>query len=61
MRQHIDIIVTAVLVVIVGAAMNLSGVPEKAAAQGSAYDVQLGPRPFFLVNDMENGALKASC
>jgi hypothetical protein len=47
MRQHIDIIVTAVLVVIVGAAMSLSGVPEKAAAQGSAYDVQLGRGPSF--------------
>lgn len=31
---------------------------ERRQAHGQAQEVQLGPRPFFLINDMDNGKLK---
>lgn len=40
------------------AAALLAGVPAASAADG-ALNVEIGPRPFYLVNDMDQGALKA--
>jgi glycerophosphoryl diester phosphodiesterase len=45
--------VTLALAIAIGAAM--AAVPDKAAADAN---VQLGPRPFFLINDMDDSPLK---
>jgi glycerophosphoryl diester phosphodiesterase len=47
-------IVTLGLAIAIGAAT--AAVPDKAAAD--AANVQLGPRPFYLMNDMDDGPLK---
>ncbi|KAK4899567.1 hypothetical protein LTR27_003300 [Elasticomyces elasticus] len=37
---------------------NQGGYGGSGAASGSGINVQLGPRPFYLVNNMDNGTLK---
>jgi glycerophosphoryl diester phosphodiesterase len=49
-------IVTLGLAIAIGAAM--AAVSDKAVADANAANVQLGPRPFFLINDMSDSPLK---
>jgi glycerophosphoryl diester phosphodiesterase len=57
MRQHV---ISIRLATIVAACSVSAGAAAGGAGQGGAgHRVQLGPRPFFLVNDMENSTLKS--
>ena len=54
MRQHVISFGFAAIIAV------SAGLATSAAAQneGEEHSVQLGPRPFFLVNDMEDSRLK---
>ena len=54
MRQHVISFGFAAIIAV------SAGLATSAAAQneGKGHSIQLGPRPFFLVNDMQNGRLK---
>ena len=52
------------LAVLAFASLTVAGSPQTADAQpqnppGQGHAVQLGPRPFFLVDDMKEGPLKS--
>ncbi len=56
MKRHPWILVLAVLVA--GTACASRGGDDEGHGDGRARTAQLGPRPFFLVNEMSDGALK---
>jgi len=47
------------LAVVMSVAAPLSAQKSKQANEGQGHSIQLGPRPFFLVQDMEDSKLKA--
>src|SRR5262245_51340060 len=57
MRMHC--VITVTLGVLISAASPLSGQKSNGNSNGgNGHSVQLGPRPYFLVQDMEDSALK---
>ena len=56
-QRIIRLALAAAFSVIVGAALAANGGDDRDRGRGDS-NVQLGPRPFFLVNDMEDSSLK---
>src|SRR5262245_61211699 len=57
MRQHV-VTLSLIAALTVGLAITDAN-QDHQGNEGKGHSVQLGPRPFFLVNDMQDGRLKS--